>query len=463
MKKILLLLFILCINENLNADSWSDSGNYTISWYSKTKSEFYISTAQELAGVAYLVNNGYTKFQNQSIKLSNDINLSGKIWNVIGNDANNYFAGSFDGMNHTINGLNITEESGKHHFGLFGYAVGGSIRNLQLYGKINVEKEKNGGTVGCVGGLVGYCKGGNIAYCKCYVDVYGCQESTFTTSYKIYLGGIIGHAYDNVKISYCLHNGYVNFQFGSTSGDLEWYSDSNYTYVGGLIGYTYNCDVRYCENSSSIIKTYAYGSRNSSSYSMDIGGCIGYSSEGRIESCTSKGELYGFFKGSKIMNISLGGICGGASGKIVNCYTPETRYSASSSGTNAILYYGGITASSSSSMFTNNYSPSNINLVSDLTKVSKYFGSTSFSSNEMKTNNFLEELNFYPFLEYGKNVWSRDNDYPYITDLYISTDINTVLQNDHRKNGKIYSLSGQRINKPQKGVVIIDGKKFLVK
>ena len=39
---------------------WTDEGNYDISWYSADATEFTISTAQELAGLAYLVNNGST-------------------------------------------------------------------------------------------------------------------------------------------------------------------------------------------------------------------------------------------------------------------------------------------------------------------------------------------------------------------------------------------------------------------
>ena len=39
------------------SDNWTSSGNYTISWFDNSKSEFHISTAKELAGLAYLVNN----------------------------------------------------------------------------------------------------------------------------------------------------------------------------------------------------------------------------------------------------------------------------------------------------------------------------------------------------------------------------------------------------------------------
>lgn len=462
--KLLLLFFcLLCFREKAYAGSWSDSGNFNISWYTKTKSEFYISTAQELAGVAYLVNNGYTKFQNQSIILIDDIDLSGNSWSVIGCDEYNYFAGDFDGNNHTIKGVNISSESGKHDYGFWGYCVGASIRNLDLFGKLSVGKKSQEGTVGRVGGLVGYCKQSVISSCNCYMDVIATQSSTTSTSYNIYVGGLIGHAYYNVDISYCKHEGDVKLQFGSSSGDEEWYTGNNKTYLGGLIGGSYNSKVKYCENSSSILKVLAYGSRNSSSYSMTIGGCIGYTSDGIIESCTSRGKLSGYLKGSKIINISLGGICGNATGKIVNCYTPETDFFASSSGDNAILYYGGITSSSSSAYFKNNYSPSNLSIDTDLTKIYRYSGSTSYSSSRMRTDDFLDELNMYPFIEYGITVWGRDNDYPYIINPDNLNSIDSVFQDSYSNTGNIYSIYGQRLRTPQKGIVIINGKKVLIK
>lgn len=81
-------------------DSWQNGGNYSISWFKKNQSEFTITTNKELAGMAYLVNNGYTDFANKTIKLTADIDLTGKFWIPC-----DMFKGTFDGAGHTISGI----------------------------------------------------------------------------------------------------------------------------------------------------------------------------------------------------------------------------------------------------------------------------------------------------------------------------------------------------------------------
>ena len=51
------VLFLCLLWSNLaysQSGSWLDQGNYDISWFDESKSTFYISTAKQLAGVAYL-------------------------------------------------------------------------------------------------------------------------------------------------------------------------------------------------------------------------------------------------------------------------------------------------------------------------------------------------------------------------------------------------------------------------
>jgi hypothetical protein len=43
------------------------------------------------------------------------------------------------------------------------------------------------------------------------------------------------------------------------------------------------------------------------------------------------------------------------------------------------------------------------------------------------------------------------------------TSISTVKNNDRMNKGVIYNLNGQKVNKAQKGLYIIDGKKMFVK
>ena len=67
-----------------------------------------------------------------------------------------YFSGTFDGDNHTISGINISNPSvGTGAYGLFGYVRDGTIANLNVSGVLDME----GKDVDIVGAVVGYTSG----------------------------------------------------------------------------------------------------------------------------------------------------------------------------------------------------------------------------------------------------------------------------------------------------------------
>lgn len=77
------------------------------SWYTGNEEEYTIMTAEQLAGLALLVNYG-NSFEGITIKLGSDvIDLSAYNWTPIGN-ADYPFAGIFDGCGNAIIGLNCT-------------------------------------------------------------------------------------------------------------------------------------------------------------------------------------------------------------------------------------------------------------------------------------------------------------------------------------------------------------------
>ena len=118
-KKLLSLLLALCLAivlvpmsafaEETAADSWD--GTADTSWYTNAPdaSEYHISTAEQLAGLAQLVNAdpGTTNFAGKTFYLENDLDLSGHEWisigTCLGGDYPEYsFCGVFDGQCHVI-------------------------------------------------------------------------------------------------------------------------------------------------------------------------------------------------------------------------------------------------------------------------------------------------------------------------------------------------------------------------
>ena len=107
--------------------NWADRAN--IEWYSdSTASEYTLSTAEDLAGLASLVNGG-TSFEKKIIKLGNDIDLEGIEWTPIGKSGSN-FKGTFDGNGNTIKNLSITGWGSD--VGLFGFTTVGEIKDFTL-------------------------------------------------------------------------------------------------------------------------------------------------------------------------------------------------------------------------------------------------------------------------------------------------------------------------------------------
>ncbi len=127
-----------------------------------------IYTAEELAALSASVAQGNT-YAGYTVKLMDDIDLQNRPWQPIGYNAVNadgtqtnpkvnvYFQGDFDGQNHTIYNLNVTQpttELWKNCRGLFGQITNSDMRNITIC-------NANVSGYGYCGALVGYGKGTN--------------------------------------------------------------------------------------------------------------------------------------------------------------------------------------------------------------------------------------------------------------------------------------------------------------
>ena len=75
---------MLLFPYNVFAASWLDNGNYDISWYSNEEATNYsITTAEQLAGLAHLVNNENKAFSGKIFNIEEDIDLTANTWEPI--------------------------------------------------------------------------------------------------------------------------------------------------------------------------------------------------------------------------------------------------------------------------------------------------------------------------------------------------------------------------------------------
>ena len=271
------------------------NGNADTSWYQADATEFQIATAEQLAGLAQLVNAGIT-FEGKTIKLTADILLNDisnwtswnestaptNAWTPIGTSYEQSFTGTLDGDGHSVSGIYIYN-SGAEFQGLVGYlGEGGTLQNLGV--KASYIKGGNS-----VGGLCGYNEmGGNISNC------YNTGSVTGTGNFSC-VGGVCGE--NTGTVSNCYNTGSV----------------AGISYVGGVCGRNNGGTVSNCYNTGSII-----GTGNNVNGVGVVGGVCGENS-GTVTNCYNTGGVEG--------TSEIGGVCGTNSESnsiVANCYNIGT-------------------------------------------------------------------------------------------------------------------------------------------
>lgn len=210
------LLFICMIPVTAlasdEADTWDGSAD--ISWYNEQDTEFHLSTAEQLAGLAELVNNENT-FANKTIYLDNDIDLSGYEWISIGtgNNAVGYFGGNFDGQYHSV--LNM--KTGLSHHGLFGIIFGGTVQNLGVEnGNIILDESDSSLRIGLLADWAH-----NVVIRDCFTT----GQITTNDIGDRHIGGLVGEAMFGTQIVGSYSSAVIE------SKATEWAEA-----VGGLVG-----------------------------------------------------------------------------------------------------------------------------------------------------------------------------------------------------------------------------------
>ena len=104
------------------ADVWD--GTVDTAWYNDTDTTFALSTAEELAGFAELVNDG-NKFSKKTIELESNIDFNGEEWTPIKN-----FAGTLKGNGYAVSNFEIDATAG--NAGFFDVLEWATVENLML-------------------------------------------------------------------------------------------------------------------------------------------------------------------------------------------------------------------------------------------------------------------------------------------------------------------------------------------
>ena len=209
------------------SDTWD--GTVDTSWYNSYDTEFTIYTAEQLAGLAQLVNDGNT-FSGKTIYLGNNIDLAGHEWTPIGigstSDGSDYttlaFSGTFNGNGNYILGLNVNNTSLKRA-GLFGALNNATITMLGIKDASIIITQQH---IVAGGVIAGTANNSTITKCDVSGDV-SVTDTSIGGSLCASAGMVVGRTNGSVTIDSCIAN-------GSVSGSMP--NDWN-AYVGGFVGY----------------------------------------------------------------------------------------------------------------------------------------------------------------------------------------------------------------------------------
>ena len=283
-KKILSLLIALCLVMALvpmtafaaeTMDTWD--GTADTSWYDEEKTEFYLQTAEQLAGMAKLINDDMANFKDKTVYLENDLDLGGHEWISIGDGANTAggsFQGVFDGQSHVVYNLysheglkseNKDNNNNLYRNGLFGAIYNATVQNLGIENADIVIPMNDTSTYG-KGILVDWMIHSTIKNC------YTTGSITGGSYIEKYIGGLAGFLNGNNSISQCystaaITGNYDGEYYAEQEGGLEpmdcWDS------LGGIVGASYTGQV-------TISDCWFGGEIVVNSIQAPVGGIIGY-------------------------------------------------------------------------------------------------------------------------------------------------------------------------------------------
>lgn len=198
-------------------DTWD--GTSDTSWYNDNGTEFTLNTAEELAGLATLVNEGNT-FENKTVYLGGNINLSGYEWISIG-IKNQGWRGTFDGQNYQISNLKTRKTGSNFGHGLFQYITSGKVENLYI-----VDADIESSSTALYMGILADWTNGSVMIRNCHTS--GTIHNK--TGNKL-LGGVIGSAKAGAQIIGCSSDAEIISDYYN---DGDEYSDCDT--VGGIVG-----------------------------------------------------------------------------------------------------------------------------------------------------------------------------------------------------------------------------------
>ena len=315
--------------EGTSVDNWDGSAD--TSWYTSAPDalEYSISTAEQLAGLAQLVNAdpGTTNFAGKTFYLDNDLDLSGHEWISIGtgkggSNPKYSFCGVFDGQGHVISNLysheSYIEGADESHNllrnALFGSVYNGKVKNLGVADAEIWIDPKDDSAAG-KGILVDWMGKSKITNCWTSGSIYS------GTKIEKNIGGIVGVTEQGCTISSCYSTATLTGNFTNSEGyytepdPADWPFDT----IGGIVGARFDSDL-------TVTDCWFDGKIVVNSLQAAVGGIVGYTDDqlgsGTVNNCMVTTTDMGVDNDGNTCWVAYA-----LGGTVENCYWPnDTKY-----------------------------------------------------------------------------------------------------------------------------------------
>ena len=386
---------------------------------------YQLETPIDMVMFSSLVNSG--EYDAKAV-LVNDIDMSEvmgtgneeddilNIFTPIGSGSNAIYTGTFDGQGHAITNFNY-EAIGDWN-GLFGYIENATIKNFRISGTLKSDGHNYNGVVGQAEGT---SKVSGI-----YSDM-----TINLANFKAHSGGIVGGCTTSSKILV------ENCEFAGTlthsgSGDCQ----------AGILGYTYAGGVKNCVFSGTIIG-------ESSKYGGILGYCKVPGFQG-VQNCLSVGKIIaneGCTTAAAIIANWNGDVTTGV----------KNNYYRLQEGSTTDLAIGNKASSCEPPV--------------EVTEKQLASGEVCYKLNgDQSVINWYQTINEdaypVPFEGHEQVFFNQEEDFYYNLINGIPVGIKQIESSEPKVQVQftgIYNLAGQRLEKLQKGINIVNGKKILVK
>ncbi len=296
-------------NAKSTYKNWASEAD--TSWYDEEnlQANYTITTAEQLAGLAVLVNNDET-FKGVTFTLGNNISLENtdgttgvRNWTPIAYDESDAFKGTFDGNGYSITNMTINNGvSGSINLlrGLFGSLDGATVKNLTVSGSIT------GAAGNTCGGLAALATGAShITDCTVNVDITNKSTTTggvvgkitgasedssanTTSSTELDASETAGEGTNGALIASCRVNAAISADGSSNTG------------VGGIVG-----EANYASITNCFMQGSVQSNTGNTTSKNNVGGIVGRGTAITISGCVNTAAV-----SSTITSSNLGGIVG---------------------------------------------------------------------------------------------------------------------------------------------------------